>query len=571
MANIIGIDFGNWMTYVCAVFGMDPQTRMGGVIEDLIPSRYMNQGSAGIPNEYFWNVTTKDGQPTSNVLMGFQAARDTNRPIENHLRLIKQNLGRSIELYGGPNKTHKQTLQYNNMVTELFQYHVQLANEALRVNHGDSACTNLISITFPAKLRDPRALKYYIDLIEQSDSGVLGKNGKMLKLKVVGAVCEPAAACLDRLHEVKDTAQTDTLAITTLDFGGGTADIATVVLYPQGRKTASNQIYFYDVVCEGKGVDIAGSVYSNRLSGVMVESATAELGHPPTESQMRVIARNVERCKIELSNDTQTDFYLSINDDEGVTVTVTREEFEAAIKPDVDRLMHYVQEYFDEHQAHRPDEVILTGGSSWIPYIRRRVEETLPEYRGRIHLHRPSKAAAYGAARFHAMDRVLLEAESTTTANANPTTANTRNATQASAPVPTSVVRKFVEHDIVTKIKADNDLGYAMETLIRKGTQIPCDSGAIGFVTGSKFDRTDYDVFVATKANPDPNRGDTDYRLLQAAELRYGRTVPKGTATTCRLTITELGTARLDAWMNDDTSIEIHSDFDVNSLTGDFN
>ena len=568
--RIIGIDFGNWMAYICTIFGMDPKTRMGGTVEDLIPAKYLNQGSAGIPNEYFWNMTTKDGKLVSNELMGFLAARDTNRPAENHLRLLKKHLGETINLYGGPNKTHLQTLSYDEIITKMFAYHVQLANDALRTNHSEKETTNLISITFPAKLRDPMALQYLINLAEKADSGAKDEAGKMLKIKVVGAVCEPAAAGLDRLNEERDHITADTVTYGTFDLGGGTFDLAIVSLFPKGRRYPSGNLYYYDLVCEGKGLNTAGSDFSNRLQKVFVDKATAELGSKPTDSQMRVINRSIERCKMELSDDTKTEIFIE-TDDDGFTIVVTRDEFLKAIKPDVDKIMSFTKEFFEEHKAHRPDEIVMTGGSSWIPYIRERLEETLPEYKGKIHLHRPSKAAAYGAARFYSMDSALEAANNTEhkTENQPAPAPKPSSAKPVVPPTPDPIVRKFVEYDIATKVRSDNELGYAMETLIRKGTVLPCDSGNLGFTTGSRFDRTDYDVFVATKDKPDPNHGNTDYRLLQGAELVYGRVVPKGTATTCRLTITELGVARLDAWMNDDTSIEIHPEFTINNKTDD--
>ena len=61
MARVIGIDFGNWMTYVCSVKKMDEETHIGGNIEDLISEKYNLRGSAGIPNVFYWNATSNNG------------------------------------------------------------------------------------------------------------------------------------------------------------------------------------------------------------------------------------------------------------------------------------------------------------------------------------------------------------------------------------------------------------------------------------------------------------------------------------------------------------------------------
>lgn len=530
MSNVIGIDFGNWMAYVCFVQGMDTTTRLGGHIEDLIPPKYQAQGSAGLPNEFFWNSS-------SGELMGFRAAKEANRPAENHLRLLKKHLGESITLYGDAKKTQQRTFKYDDIIVKMFEYHAQLANETLRTNFGESATTNLFSITYPAKLRDPAALRYFIALAEKANSGANDTNGNPLKIKVVGAVCEPAAAGLDRLNEQRTQIKTDTVTYGIFDLGGGTFDLAIVSLFPNGRRYPNGDIYYYDLVCEGKGLNIAGSNFSDSLKKVMVANAEKELHKRVTSDHLRVIEGCVERCKLELTDENKTSFFL-VDGFDDVEVVVTRQEFEKAIAPDVNKIMAFTRKFFDDHKDHKPDEIVMTGGSSYIPYIKESLEKTLPEYRGKIHLHRPSKAAAYGAARFYTMHN--------------------------------RIVRRTVEHDITTKVSGDSPLGIKMCTLIAKDTVLPCDSGIVNFHTHSRTDSTDYDIYVATKDNPNPLLPDTDYAKLLDATFFYSRVVPARTCTSCRLTIDSLGVAHLKAWMSDDTDvIKINETFEINNYTDD--
>lgn len=557
MAKVIGIDFGNWQTFVCFVNGMDEATKTGGVIEDLIPSRYREIGSEGIPNEFFWNLSEKNGTQTDDEQYGFAAARETNRPPENHLRLLKQHLGEKVTLRSANGK-HTKTYLYDDIITKMFEYHVGLANDALRENHGESATTNLISITYPARLRDPGLLRYYIDLAEKADSGALDEDGNMQKIKVVGTVCEPSAAGLDRLNECRDTTTTDHVTYGVFDLGGGTFDLSIVTLYPNGKTYPGGRTYYYDLVCEGRGLNIAGSVFTDRLRELLISKTADEFGEQPNAFKLRQIARDVERCKKELSESDMTTVFIEDGDFDSAEITVTRGEFEQAIAGDVDQIMSFTRSFFEEHSAHKPDEIIMTGGSSYIPYIKERLSKTLPAYRDRIFLHRPSKAAAYGAARFYTM---YTDAETFTLTASTEDTDDTQ-----SVPLP-SPVRRTVEFDLGTPFGSINNL--KIHPLIKAGTEIPCSSEETEFYTMTKTTETSYDIFRAVKQNPDPSAVMTDYHVICKASLKYGRSVPKDTETNCRLMINELGIATLKAWERDNTSIRIETTFPIDNSTDD--
>lgn len=537
MARVIAIDYGNWMAYVCTLNGADEITRAGGKMEDLIPSTYRAQGMDGIPNEYFWNMAVKDGKTVSNEHMGFMAARETNRPAENHLRLLKKHLGESVTLYGDTAKKYQQTFYYDDIIVKMFSYLIGLANDKLREDYGESGTTNLISLTYPAKLRDPAMLRYFVNLAEKADSGAKDKNGNMLKIKVVGAVCEPAAAGLDRLNMQRDNIKTDDVTYGVFDLGGGTFDLSIVTLFPKGRTSKSGKTKYYELVCDGKGLNLAGSDFSNRLRELMIAKAEDELGEAPTARQIRKIGENVERCKKELSDAEETIFYIETLDGDDIEVEVTRAEFENAIKSEVDRIIKFTEGFFAEHIRHRPDEIIMTGGSSYIPCIRRRLEAAFPAYKGKIHLHNPSKAAAYGAARFCTMDDIE------------------------------SPVERHVEFDLGTIANNSETSRNEMVTLIKAGTEIPCSSPVKSFIIHGQGHN--YDIYSAKKQNPDHTNcplvyesGNSEYRRLFEANMD----VPWGTPTSCRLSIDENGLARLEAWQKDNESKRINVTYNYGKI-----
>lgn len=556
--RVIGIDFGNWQAFVCCVNGMDPNTRMGGTVEDLLPSTYKQAGD-GIPNEFFWNEVERNGKVVSNELMGFPAAKETNVPDENHLRLLKKHLREQVTLYGDKNRKSSRTFNYDDIIVKMFEYHVKLANDALRENYGEDATTNLVSVAYPASYRDHAHLEYYIRLAEKANSGAKDKYGNELKIKVVGSVCEPAAAGLDRLNEQREAVVKDTVTYGVFDLGGGTFDLSIVALYPKGRKYPSGKTYYFDMVCEGKGLNIAGSDFSKKIANLMAAKVTEISGTELTATQKRVVQRNAERCKKDLSGRDVSDtlFLVEIDGDER-DIVITRAEFEKAISDDVEKIMNFTKNFFAEHKSQMPDEIIMTGGSSYIPCIKEGLERILPEYKGKIHLHRPSKAAAYGAARFYVEEPKMAYGASTTvgTATDRPSANNVR-----------SVVHRTLERDLGTVIISNGK--RIMTTLIAAGTEIPCSSGERTFHTLENTALTDYAIYRAKKLNPDFNKVGEDYSMLIDAKLDYGRAVPVGTRTTCVLTVDALGIAHLDAWESNDVSIRVEKTFSIDNAADD--
>lgn len=554
MARVIGLDFGNWQAFACSVIGMDEKSRSGGIIEDLLPGTYKENGD-GIPNEFFWNTIEKSGKQVSNELYGFAAAKDVNRPQENHVRLLKKHLGEKITLYGNSNRTTSHTFNYDDIIVKMFEYHIKMANDALRENYGEKETTNLVSLAYPASLKDPAHREYFVRLAEKADSGVRDSDGKMMKIKVVGTICEPAAAGLDRLSEQREVAKKDTVTYGVFDLGGGTFDLSIVSLYPNGRQRANGKTYYYDIVVDGKGLNIAGSDFSKCLEEVFISKLKKflEPGQEPKLSQLRTLKKNVESRKKELSEARVDRSIIFVEaDDEEVELVVTKWEFEKAISGLVDEIMRTTKKFFEDYKNQKPDEIIMTGGSSYIPYIKARLEETLPEYKGKIYLHRPSKAAAYGAARFYA--------EETGGVNGQKEKDGSEKHSGSGG-----VVYRRVDFDLGTLVRK-NDV-YSVYTLIPAGTEIPCTSGEHRFVVNGSTSRTDYSIYSANKLNPTNTNVDTDYDMVLDVKLDYGRQVADHTRTSCTLSIDELGIAHIKAWEGDNTSVNVEKNFSIGKNT----
>lgn len=93
-----------------------------------------------------------------------------------------------------------------------------------------------------------------------------------------------------------------------------------------------------------------------------------------------------EAAKIELSTRTSAEVDLgmvNLEDDEGNTIdsllTITRSEFEEVIKGSADGTAEMMQKILTRNSL-RPDDlkfVLMVGGSTYIPYVRKRIEELM--------------------------------------------------------------------------------------------------------------------------------------------------------------------------------------------------
>lgn len=96
---------------------------------------------------------------------------------------------------------------------------------------------------------------------------------------------------------------------------------------------------------------------------------------------------HAEGAKVELSNKTSAEIDLGtisdLEDDEGKTldsiVTITRSEFEAIVKDAVETTTDMMKQILTRNSLQADDLkfILMVGGSSFIPYVRKRVEEVM--------------------------------------------------------------------------------------------------------------------------------------------------------------------------------------------------
>jgi molecular chaperone DnaK len=182
--------------------------------------------------------------------------------------------------------------------------------------------------------------------------------GRLAGLEVLRLVNEPTAASLAYgLHQKNQG------FIAVYDFGGGTFDISILKLH-EG---------IFEVLATNGDTRLGGDDLDRRIARLLLEGMPTALREAPETISQAIAA--AEAAKIDLTRTESTTMQLRAG---GVEVErpLTRVEFETAVAEIVERTVPPC------HQALRDaglapedlDAVVLVGGSTRIPLVRRRVE-----------------------------------------------------------------------------------------------------------------------------------------------------------------------------------------------------
>ena len=249
--------------------------------------------------------------------------------------------------------------------------------------------------------------------------------GELAGLEVVRIINEPTAAALayglDRLEE--------RARVAVYDFGGGTFDL-TILEMQDG--------VFQVLSTHG----------DTRLGGDDLDAAlwqwVAEQAGVSTEAGVRGLAE-AERVKRALSDRDEEVFRLPFSEHGNVEVKVTREDFERIAAPILERTVESCRRAVTDAgiSVGDLDAVVLVGGSTRIPAVRRRVEaffERAPD----LSQH-PDEAIALGAT--------------------------------IQAGVMSGAMRQVVLLDVTPLSLGIETFGGLMNVLIPRNTTIPCKAG----------------------------------------------------------------------------------------------
>src|SRR5581483_1829188 len=184
--------------------------------------------------------------------------------------------------------------------------------------------------------------------------------GRIAGLDVLRIVNEPTAAAL---AYGLDRRKGGTVAV--YDLGGGTFDCSILTITDGVFKVLSTNGDTY----------LGGDDFDRALMGVAAAEAGLDLGSRDPEL-LQHLRDQAERTKIALSSADSAEFALDLPA-RGVAYrrTFTRAELEDLLKPFIDRTLDKCRAALRdaERSPKDIDEVVLVGGSTRVPYVRRRV------------------------------------------------------------------------------------------------------------------------------------------------------------------------------------------------------
>ena len=213
--------------------------------------------------------------------------------------------------------------------------------------------------------------------------------GRLAGLEVLRLVNEPTAAALAYgLHKQRRG------RVAVYDFGGGTFDISILKLISSGEGE------IYQVLSTNGDTHLGGDDIDNALTALLNTEISAQFNfvvgsEPETVQKLRKITIH---AKHELSQSEEATIGFELPDGRAYLRKLTRAEFDKAVEPIVARTMKPVRMALADAKL-KPseiDEVVLVGGSTRIPLVRK----TVGEYFGRApHVElNPDEVVALGAA-----------------------------------------------------------------------------------------------------------------------------------------------------------------------------
>jgi molecular chaperone DnaK len=213
--------------------------------------------------------------------------------------------------------------------------------------------------------------------------------GRLAGLEVLRLVNEPTAAALAYgLHEKRSG------KVAVYDLGGGTFDISILKLVSTGEGD------IYQVLSTNGDTHLGGDDLDNLLLARAREEILRAHGvnldaHAEAVQELR---KSLIRAKHDLSTEDRTAVIFDLPGGGAWVREFTHAEFESWIAPIVERTIGPVKMALSDAKLapSEMDEVVLVGGSTRVPLVRRRVEEFFGR-RPHIELN-PDEVVALGAA-----------------------------------------------------------------------------------------------------------------------------------------------------------------------------
>ncbi len=503
--TIIGLDFGNYNSYTSFIQDLDYESgRLGGRAASLMPAGEYREG---IPSVFYYDRN-------SGETLVCQAA-ERARPLTNQVRYLKRGLFKPLEINGKQVQIQGKVWLYDDAIRMVIQDVLRQANEVLFTNYRQT--TNLVSLAYPVTYSPPQ-VEELIKIVESTTVKLRRPDGSEQeeKVRVFGTIPEAPAAALDYLADQENDRKKDSVTVATFDLGGGTFDAAVVRCYPQGKKrTTDGSVYYYDLLWQDGISDLGGKEFTEVIAEIAEKKLKSQHVIISEMQRERLHQVRAESAKRDLTLRQRTE--IEAKDD--IFIEISLSEFENASQPYVQRMVDVLGQAMRSKEF-RPDLVLLSGGASQMPMIKKALEKAFPEWKDKIHAYRPLEAISFGAARYGVTE--FLGASS---------------------------VQKRSAFDLGLECThAENGKDYIF-TMINEGTPIPCSSDWQKnlWTVATVSTNVSTNIWEAVVHSPEINEVQRDYRKIINCSLPFGREVPSGTRIQCRLSIDNRGVMTIES------------------------
>ena len=358
---VIGIDLGTTNSLIATI---NSKTQK--------PYCVTKDGNSIVPSTIYFNE--------QNILVGKEASKKLISDPSNTLYSVKRLMGKSYQdVADQSNQLNYQIIDNQDKLVQVkindrFYTPIELSSFILKElkSIGTDQLNKEIQkvvITVPA---------YFDDSQRQATRDA----GKLAGLDVLRIINEPTAASLAYGLGL-DTEESKIVAV--YDLGGGTFDIS-ILNIQQG---------IFEVLSTNGDTHLGGDDFDHAI----VNHWTNQYSIPKLTNNDRQLLRiTAEQAKKELSSNSKFKKTIQISNKD-LKVTLNREELENVIQPIIDRTISICNNALSDADisAHKIQEVILVGGSTRTPIVKKTIQNLFPDAKINDQIN-PDEVVALGAA-----------------------------------------------------------------------------------------------------------------------------------------------------------------------------
>lgn len=376
---IIGVDFGTCFSSIAVMDGKIAKDNMTGDLEQILGNT-----SLGIPSLFMYSKEQK--QEVYGV--GCTIANPHENPevikyMKREVRMDPENIKRLYESGG-----RKFILE--DIIGKYVMYLVQsVKKQAAETGNVDNTDIEVLTITKPVGIAEGQMMASdYSRLLKDKMIEITGLNPSKIHL-----IDEPVAAAISYLYEQDINKKINGIQnVLVFDLGGGTLDTTVVRYNPLAHS--------YEIVVKDGDLELGGKDWDDVLGNLMLSKYEID-SNSLTDEEKGNFWSAITELKIGLSTRDEDVQQFKYGGGNKVYLECSVEEFEEACSELLTRSQSLVKHTIDQLEGgiDSLDGIIMVGGSSNMPMIKKMISSTFPEFESeKIMLYKPSKAIARGAA-----------------------------------------------------------------------------------------------------------------------------------------------------------------------------